>query len=97
VNYFFNPSTVLLSVLALGLLVLKVYAFIDCLRRPEGMFVALGKLTKPAWLAITGIAALLQLLRPDVISIFSLLGTVAAIVYLVDVKPAVSGSANPWG
>jgi hypothetical protein len=93
----FAPANLLLSVLGLGLLVLKVYAFVDCLRHPESAFVAHGKLTKPAWLAITGIAALLQFFFGGVISLFSIVGTVAAIVYLVDVKPAVSGSARPWG
>jgi hypothetical protein len=93
----FDPANLLLSVIGLGLLVMKVYAFIDCVRRPESAFVAHGKLTKPAWLAITGIAALLQYFFGGVLGLFSIIGTVAAIVYLVDVKPAVSGSARPWG
>ena len=96
VHLLFNPANLLLSVLGLGLLVLKVYAFVDCLRRPEAAFVAFGKLTRPAWLAITGIAALVQLLLGGVIGLLSIVGTVAAIVYLVDVKPAVSGTSNPW-
>ena len=92
-----DPSGLLLWALSVGLLVLKGYAFVDCVQRSPGTFVAHGKLTKQAWLAITGIAALLQLVSPGVLGILGLLGTVAAIVYLVDVKPAVSGSANPWG
>ncbi len=91
-----DPSGVLLWVLALGLLVLKVYAFADCVRRPAPPFVAFGKLTKPIWTGITGVAALLHLVAPGVLGILTLLGTVAAIVYLTDVKPAVSGTANPW-
>lgn len=91
-----QPSALLLWALALGLLVLKVYAFADCVRRPAPPFVAFGKLTKPIWTAITGVAALLHLLSPGVLGILPLLGTVAAIVYLTDVKPAVSGTANPW-
>lgn len=91
-----DPSGLLLWVLSVGLLVLKGYAFADCVRRPAGAFVAFGKLTKPAWLAITGVAALLQLAAGGVIGLLSIAGTVAAIVYVVDVKPAVSGTANPW-
>ena len=91
-----DPSGLLLWVLSVVLLVLKGYALVDCARRPAGAFVAFGKLSKPAWLAITGVAALLQLLSGGVIGILSLVGTVAAIVYIVDVKPAVSGNANPW-
>lgn len=95
-HFLFDPAHLLLSVIGLGLLVLKVYAFIDCVRRPEGAFVAHGKLTKPAWMAITGIAALTQLVFGGVLGLFAIVGAVAAIVYLVDVKPAVSGSSNPW-
>ncbi len=91
-----DPSGLLLWAISLGLLVLKVYAFADCVRRPAEPFVAFGKLTKPIWLAITGVAALLHLLNPSVLGILTLLGTVAAIVYVTDVKPAVSGTANPW-
>jgi hypothetical protein len=91
-----DPSGLLLWVLSVGLLALKGYALVDCARRPAGPFVAYGKLSKPAWLAITGVAALLQLVFGGVIGLLSLAGTVAAIVYVVDVKPAVSGTANPW-
>lgn len=91
-----SPSGLLLWALSLGLLALKAYAALDCAQRPAGAFVAFGKLTKPGWLAITVVAAVLQLAYGGVINILSLVGTVAAIVYLVDVKPAVSGSANPW-
>lgn len=91
-----SPSGLLLWALSLGLLVLKGYAAFDCVQRPAGAFVAFGKLTKPGWLAITCIAAFLQLTLGGVIGLLSLLGTVAAIVYIVDVKPAVSGSTNPW-
>jgi hypothetical protein len=98
VNYLlhpsFNPGDLLLWVVAVGLLVLKVYAFVDCLRQPQGAFPAHGKLTKPAWLAITGVAALLVLAQGYPLGILSIAGTVAAIVYFVDVKPAVSGSNN---
>lgn len=89
---FYEASSLLLTVISIGLLVLKVYAFVDCVRRPAGAFVAFSKLTKPIWLGITGAAALLQLLFADPIGLFSIAGTVGAIVYLVDVKPAVAGA-----
>ena len=89
-----NPGDLLLWIVGLGLLVLKGYAFVDCLRRGDAAFPAHGKLTKPAWLAITGFSALFQLLFGGVLNLPSILGTVAAIVYVVDVKPAVSGSNN---
>ena len=84
-----GPSGLLLTALFLGLLVLKAYAFADCLRRPAGAFVAYGKLSKPAWLAITAASVLLQLFSGP-LGLLSIVGTVASIVYLVDVKPAVT-------
>ena len=81
-------SNGLLGLLELGCLAVAVWALIDCAIRPTAAFPAAGKLTKPAWLAITGGAALLQFLAP-VLSIFGIAAIVASIVYLVDVRPAV--------
>lgn len=89
-----DASFGLLTLISLGLLVLKIYAFIDCSRRPAGAFQAFGKLNKPAWLAITAVSAVLQFLSNDPIGLFSVVGTVASIVYLVDVKPAVTGNST---
>ena len=47
--------------LSWGALALGVWAFVDALIRPAAGFVAAGKLTKPGWAAITGIAALVML------------------------------------
>jgi hypothetical protein len=43
-------------ILTWGALALTGWAFIDALIRPAAGFVAAGKLTKPGWAAITGIA-----------------------------------------
>ncbi len=83
----FDPANVLLSVLGLALLALKVWALIDAGTRPAVAFPAAGKLTKVAWLGILAAAVLLG--GFSVLGLFSLIGTVAAIVYLVDVRPAV--------
>jgi hypothetical protein len=74
-----------------GLLALKVYALIDVARRPTASFPAVERLTKPIWLGILAVAALTHLALPQY-SIFGafglvgLAGTVAAAVYLVDVR-----------
>ena len=47
----------LLLVLTWGALALAAWAFIDALVRPAAGFVAAGKLTKPGWLAITGLVS----------------------------------------
>ncbi len=85
------------TVLFWGALALTVWAFVDALIRPAAGFVATGKLTKPGWLAITGLAALVvYFFKP--MSFLGLPAIIAAIVYLVDVRPAVRGlpRGNSW-
>ena len=72
------------------LLAIKVFAFVDALTRPTQSYVAAGKLTKPAWLLILGLTVATALLWPSVIGIFSIVGIVAAFVYLLDVRPALA-------
>ena len=42
-----------------GALALTAYALVDALIRPAAGYVAAGKLTKPAWAAITALAVLI--------------------------------------
>ncbi len=94
-------SRLLLTVLDLALLLLAGFAFVDCVRQPAAAFPAAGKLTKPAWLAITGVSVLLCLAGVvGVLGLFGAVVAVACIVYVVDVKPAVSGmrpGSGPYG
>jgi hypothetical protein len=78
----------LLNLVLLACLVTAAWALIDCVTRKPQAFPAAGKLTKPAWLGITAAAVvLIWLFGP--LSIFGIAAIVAAIVYLVDVRPAV--------
>jgi hypothetical protein len=70
------------------LLAVKVFAFVDALTRPTQAYVAAGKLTKPAWLLILGITVAAAFVWPSVIGLLSIVGIVAAFVYLLDVRPA---------
>jgi hypothetical protein len=64
------------------------WAFVDAVtRRPEA-YVAADKLTKPAWLIILGVALAAYLLIWNALNFLTLIGLVAAIVYLVDARPA---------
>jgi Protein of unknown function (DUF2516) len=76
------------SLIELACLAVSLWALIDCAIRQTAAFPAAGKLTKPAWLAITGGAAFLQWFVAA-ISVFGIAALVASIVYLVDVRPAV--------
>jgi len=86
----------LLWYVGLVLGVVGVFAFVDAAIRPSGAYVAAGKLTKPAWLAILGVAILI-LVGMGVLSFFGIFGLVAVLVYLVDVRPAVRGTTGGRG
>jgi len=90
----------LVLLLNLGLLVLTGWAFADAVTRPAPAFVAAGKQTKQIWLAILGVALLLCLVgAARIFGLFGAVVAVAAIVYLVDVRPAVREMrpGGPWG
>ena len=77
--------------LTLALFAFQAWAFIDALTRRREAFVAADKLTKPAWLIILGIALVAHMLMWSPFGIFNLAGAVAAIVYMVDARPAMQG------
>jgi uncharacterized protein DUF2516 len=66
-----------------------VFAFIHALLQRPDAYAAIDRLTKPAWLAITGgaTAALLLFSFATAGWIFWIAGLVAALVYIVDVRP----------
>ena len=73
-----------------GLVVLRAWAFVDCLTRKAAAFPAVDKLTKPAWVAMLLIAGLFgSWISPAPTGPISLISAVMAAVYLADVRPAV--------
>jgi hypothetical protein len=85
---FYNLQTNVITLVYLVLLGVKMWALIDALLRPAQAFVAADKLTKTAWLWILALTLAAHLLLSSLI--FGLVGTVAAFVYILDVKPAVA-------
>jgi asparagine N-glycosylation enzyme membrane subunit Stt3 len=75
-------------VVTLAIFVFQAWAFIDAVSRRPEQYVAADKLTKPGWLIILGLALLAHMLIWSPASLLNLLGTVAAIVYIVDARPA---------
>ncbi|MGW6917395.1 DUF2516 family protein [Kitasatospora sp. NPDC054939] len=77
--------------LAVAILGFKGFVLVDAATRPEAAYRAADKKTKPFWLAVLGIAFGLDVLfGADMIySFLTLIGLVAAIVYMVDVRPAI--------
>jgi uncharacterized membrane protein YkvI len=71
-----------------AILLVKVVALIDAISRPERSYVAMEKQTKQFWLIVLVLALLSTL-----VGFLSLVGLVAALVYLVDVRPAITGNS----
>jgi hypothetical protein len=70
--------------ISLAGLVVKIWALVDALIRPQRAYVAAGKQTKTLWVAILAVAVL-----ASYFGFLALIGFVAALVYLLDVRPAV--------
>ena len=96
------------EVLSIAALCVEVWAFVDAVRRPTAAFPAAGKQTKPIWLVILGVAAVIGLWSstlggPNLVSLFPIIAFVAAAIYLTDVRPKVkefkggSSSSGPYG
>jgi hypothetical protein len=93
--------------LAIAAFIVEAWAFVDAIIRPAQAFPAAGKLTKPIWLIILGVAFVLGLYAAaygGVTGMLSVAAFVAASVYLADVRPKIkefrkgthSGPYGPW-
>jgi hypothetical protein len=104
-----TPLSWFFTALWLAALVVEVWAFVDAMRRPTPAFPAAGKLTKPLWLIILGVACVVGLASlaysASPLSLFPIVAFVAAGIYLADVRPKVrefksggtsSGPYGPW-
>lgn len=81
----------------LAIFLLSAWALIDLVRRPASAFVSAGKRTKGFWGAIVGVATAVSFASvpfptglPQFGLFFALPCAAAAIIYLVDVRPAVA-------
>lgn len=83
-SYTLMPLHGFFLVLFAVVLVVKVFALIDCITVPERAFVVTGKQTKTIWTAILAVALLVTF-----VGFLTVLGLIAALVYLLDVRPAV--------
>ena len=86
-----NGFSNVLSWLTFVVLLFEVFAFVDVLFRRTDAFPAVDKQTKPFWMIILGLAVVVSLVPIGGIlsSMLILAGLVAAIVYMVDVRPRV--------
>ena len=96
---------ILLLSLGVAVLAMTLFAFVDALGHRPDAFTAAGKLTKPIWCGILGVASIIAFIRVGyILDIFGIIVVVAAGVYLADVRPALrnitgrgSSSSGPYG
>jgi hypothetical protein len=86
----FEFETGVLGFLFLVLALVKGWALVDALMRPAQAFPAADKLTKTAWLWILGLGFVAHIIFSTPLGLLSIAGTIAAFVYLLDVRPAVA-------
>lgn len=92
----FPIMTWVMYVLWLVVIVVEFVAFINCLTQRAEAFPVVGSIPKGGWLALTGGTFVFTLL----IGLFSILGMVvvaAALVYLLDVRPALRDAVEGHG
>jgi hypothetical protein len=86
-----NAEMGVMLVVDLVLLAVKIFAFVNSLLYPAEAYTAASKMTKPAWTIILGLGVAVQLLLGGgPIGILNIAFTIAAFVYLADVRPALS-------
>ena len=85
-----NAQQVVTLLLSLAAFAAEVFALVDCVRQRPDAFVAAGKRTKNFWTIVLGVATLLGFVSIGTFLLFSIgiIAIVAALIYLVDVRPA---------
>ena len=86
---------VILTVATLAVFAIQAWAFLDALSHRADAYVAADKLTKKAWLVILGVALAVHMVFWDPINLLNIIGTVAALVYMVDARPVLKSLSRP--
>ena len=85
-----------LGLLKIVLMALAAFGLFDAAFRREDAFRAADKQSKVFWLVILGIALVVSYLF-SLLSFLPILGVIASIVYIVDVRPAVKQVSGGGG
>lgn len=86
-----------IMVVSYSLLAFKILVLIDVFRREQQAFPAADRQTKGRWLLFAGGAVLGHLISFHPGALLNIAGTVAAIVYWVDVRPRIQSLyRNRW-
>jgi hypothetical protein len=80
--------------LSMALILFSGFALVDAAIRREDAYRAADKQTKVFWLVILGLAFVVNLIF-NILSFLPIIGLIATIVYMVDVRPAVRQISGP--
>lgn len=94
-----------LLVLGIASLALTAFATVDALRQRSNLFPAVGRQTKVFWVAVLAVAFLISIVSLyNALSLFNVVGVIAAGIYLADVRPKIKeisggrgSSSGPYG
>ncbi|WP_079084916.1 DUF2516 family protein [Streptomyces dysideae] len=78
----------LMWLLSVALILFSGFALVDAAMRREDAYRAADKKTKPFWLIVLGLAFVVNLIF-NILSFLPIIGLIATIVYMVDVRPAI--------
>jgi hypothetical protein len=95
-NVFALPS-LLMTAISLVMFAVQGFAFIDATRHRPDAYPAIDRGTKTGWLIGLGLGVVAHALFWDPLSILNLIGIVAALIYVLDVRPnllAITGRAR---
>lgn len=82
----------ILLIVTLVLLAVKIFALVTSLMYSPEHYRAADKLSKQAWVAILGLGVVANLLLAgSPMNLLNLAFTIAALVFLADVRPALAG------
>lgn len=86
----FQAGVTIMLIVEFVLLAVKIFAFVNCLMYSAESYPAAGKLTKPAWAIGLGLGVVVQVVMGGVLGLVNIAFTIAALVYLADVRPALA-------
>jgi hypothetical protein len=90
------------GILLVVILVVEIIAFVNCLTQRAEAFPVVGSISKGGWLGITGASLFFTVILGTAFifgpfGIFGMVAVAAALVYLLDVRPALRDAVDGHG
>jgi hypothetical protein len=82
----FEIQNGLMMIISIALFAAKGFALVDCVARPSAKFTYIETLPKQTWLIILVLAVMAHVVWWSPLDLLNLVGTVAALVYLAQVR-----------